>query len=152
MDFNADQERAIEWQCLKVLTSFYRSIDTANCGGIGSQLHPEGTWIRAGNKIRTQEEITADFAARPQGQILFHVVNNAIFKHRSSTHVDFSLYLSVARGRATLAPPEPNVFQGVQGIHLCQGEMWRTPEAWKIGLIDAGPPILRLELGGGQKQ
>jgi hypothetical protein len=143
---SAEEEREIAWDCLRLLTQFYRFLDESQFARLGALLHSQGVWVRQGRELRNAEQIVTELSMRPKNLVVRHFTTNALFEVRNAEHVNFSVYLGVVRADSASLPSGPPPLHGVQSVHVCNGEIWRTTEGWRIGRMDAGAAKMQIDL------
>jgi hypothetical protein len=137
---------ALEPILLRVLTQFYRSLDSGDVEGLSKLMAKQFVWRRQGTELRSMADIETTLSKRRSEAHFFHILTNVLFEQVRSTTVLYSGYLLVLRAYVNRAAPTSMAPSGPQSFHVCKGELALDGGQWRITSVDAGPPRLLLSL------
>ena len=127
-----DQERAIEWDCTKVLTQFYIYVDAGQYEEAAKMYTEDGFWTAGDLEKHGREAIYESMAKGLPTVFVQHMIQNIVVNVIDNDHANAVLYASVYRqGQGDMLPTTlPSI--GPWFIGRQDNKMVRTNEGWKI--------------------
>ncbi len=140
-----DQERAIEWDCAKVLTQFYLCVDGGEYEAAAEMYTEDGFWTAGDLEMHGREAISESMQTGLTTVFVQHFIQNIVVNVIDEDHADSVLYASVYRqGKADILPATlPSV--GPWFIGRQDNKMVRTSDGWKIARKDIRNHLQRTE-------
>ena len=134
-----DEERAIEWDCQKVLRLYFRYVDQRDYEAVGELFTENAHWRAQGVTLKGRDEIVkALYPALNEGTIR-HVYTNTIVNALDEDNAKVRSYNSIyysAEGRIE-DREGPLPFDGPHRLVDGQVSMVRTPDGWRIASLES---------------
>ena len=127
-----DEERAIEWECQRVLTQFCLYSDTRQYDKLVNLFTPDGVWHRLGEALAGHEMLRTAMEARPVEALSRHVVTNVLVTVIDADHADVISYKSIYRHEEGEMLAKPVPLNGPKWVSVYTDEMVRTDDGWRI--------------------
>lgn len=126
-----ERERAIEWDCTRLLYEFYACLDEKRYDDLGELFVEDGVWVRLGEELTGPARIKAAMAERDDWSTA-HLVTNARIFVRDDDHADTMQYITLYRheGVDPAAGPLPVVLP--LGILRHCDQLVRSGGRWKF--------------------
>ena len=134
-----DEERAIEWDCQKVLRLYFRHVDQREYEAVGELFTEDAHWQAQGVTLKGRDEIVkALYPALSEGTIR-HVYTNTIINAVDEDHAEVRSYNSIyySAGGRVEDSQGPLPFDGPHRIVDGQVSMLRTADGWRIASLDS---------------
>jgi hypothetical protein len=127
-----EQERAIEWDCIKVLTRFYDLFDRWDYKGMAALYSPDGRWYRAGKELVGREAILAELGLRSKAQKVRHILSNLLVDVVDEKHALLRSYLTVYRHENCVPSDREVLIHAPSLVLLVTANFEKTSDQWLI--------------------
>ncbi len=134
-----DEERAIEWDCQKVLRQYFRHVDQREYEAVGELFTEDAHWQAQDVVLKGRDEIVkALYPALSKGTIR-HVYTNTIINAVDEDHAEVRSYNSIyySAGGRIEDNQGPLPFDAPHRIVNGQVSMVRTADGWRIASLDS---------------
>ena len=129
-----DEERAIEWDCQKVLRRYYQHVDKREFEKAVALFTPDVDWLCLGVPLRGREEILVALHAALGKSTPRHVLTNTVVDVIDKDHAKARSYNTLTTSHETTYEigdsPIPN--EGANILVDLSEELVRTDEGWRI--------------------
>jgi hypothetical protein len=124
-------ERAIEWDCTRLVTSFYGLLDDKRYRELADLFTDDGVWVRLGEELVGGDAIVAAMAARDDW-LTAHLVTNISIHIVDADNMETTQYITLYRheGRSKDDGPAPVV--PPLGILRHRDRLVREAGGWKF--------------------
>lgn len=126
-----DQERAIEWDCTRLLYEFYACLDEKRYDDLGDLFVEDGAWVRLGKELVGPAAIKAAMAERDDW-LTAHLVTNARIFVRDADHADTIQYITLYRQEGVDPSAGPSPVVPPLGILRHKDQLVRSGGKWKF--------------------
>ena len=129
-----EKERAIEWECQKILRQYYQHVDRREFEKAVALFTPDVDWVGLGVPLRGREEILAALHPALGKSTARHVLTNTVVNVIDEDHAE-------ARSYNTLTTSHETTFEVGDSPIPCEGpnilvdmseQLVRTEEGWRI--------------------
>lgn len=118
-----------EWECHRLLLSFYKALDERRYADVAHCFAPEGEWHRGGSIVRGPAAVERVYEGRSSDTRSRHIVTNLLTTARGLDNVTFSLCITYYAGPE--GPAAPTV-AGPLMVLSSHGEIVRLSGEWRI--------------------
>ena len=129
---NRDQERAIEWDCTKVLTEFYIYIDAGRYEEAVKMYTEDGYWTAGDLETHGRDAICESMRKGMPSKHIQHMVQNIVVNVVDEDHADAVLYATVYRQEKTDMLPTTLSSFSPWFTGRQDNKMVRTSDGWKM--------------------
>ncbi len=129
---NRDEERAIEWECQRILTCFCLYSDTRQYDKLMNLFTPDGVWFRLGEELRGHEKLRKALEARPLEALSRHIISNVLVTVIDEDHAESVSYKSIYRHEAGETLDKPVPLNGPKWVSVYTDKFARTDDGWRI--------------------
>ena len=143
---NRDEERAIEWECQRILIRLCLYNDTRKFDELANLFTPDGVWLRLGEALEGRENIRKEMEARPAGVLVQQVLSNVLVTVIDADHAEAISYKSIYRHEEGETLDKPVALNGPKWVSVYTEKLDRTDEGWRIArkvgvtLFERDPP------------
>lgn len=127
-----DEERAIEWECQRILTRFCLYGDTRQYDKWVNLFTPDGVWYRLGEELRGHEKLRTAMEARPTAALSRHVLTNVLVTVIDVDHAESVSYKSIYRHEEGETLDKPVPLNGPKWVSVYTDKLVRTDDGWRI--------------------
>ncbi len=142
---NRNQERAIEWECQRVLLQYLRHVDQRDFEAAANLFTPDAVWSAQGVTLNGRNEILeALYPALSEGTIrhvFTNTVVNAIDEDNAECRSYHSIYYTADSRIEDHEGPLP--FEGPHRIADQVDQMVRTNDGWRIASLQSNSVFRR---------
>ena len=131
-----EEERAIEWECQRILTQFCLFNDRKQSDELANLFSPDGIWIRLGEALTGRAEIRLAMEARPAEALHSHVLSNVIVTVIDADHAEVISYKTIYYlvDGETLDLPVP--LDGPKWVSAYSDQFVHTDDGWRIARME----------------
>lgn len=125
------EERAIEWDCTRLITSFYMLLDEKRYDELAGLFAADGAWVRLGEELVGPDAIVAAMEER-EDWLTAHLVSNIRIDIIDADNVETTQYVTLYRqeGQAGADGPAPVV--PPLGVLRHRDTLVRDGAGWKF--------------------
>jgi hypothetical protein len=131
-----DEERAIEWECQRILTRFCLFNDCKQSDELAKLFTTDGVWFRLGEALVGREDIRKAIESRPVEALHRHVLSNMFVTVIDADHAEVSSYKSIYYHDAGETLNKPVPLNGPKWISAYIDSFVRTEDGWRIGRME----------------
>ena len=131
-----DEERAIEWDCTKVLNQFYVYADAGAYEAAANLYTEDGFWTLGDTELHGREAICDSLRAGMSPVFVKHFIQNIIVDVVDEDHADAVAYSAIYRHETADIANGAVPFVGPRHIGRRDYKMVRTSEGWKVARKD----------------
>ena len=91
-----ESERAIEWDCTRLVISFYNLLDEKRYAELADLFAPDGAWVRLGRALVGPNAIVEAMRER-ENWLTAHVVTNIRIEVIDADHAETTQYITLYR-------------------------------------------------------
>lgn len=142
-----NQERAIEWDCQKIVREYYQHVDRREFEKAVALFTPDVRWEVLGVKLQGRETLLKGLNGALGDGTIRHVVTNCLVDVVDGDHADVCFYLSIyyTQGIKVEEQDGPLPFEGPHRIMDQGDKMIRTKDGWRTA-YRWGKPIFRRDI------
>ena len=128
------QERAIEWECQRVLRQYYHYVDQREYEKAANLFTPDVDWQAMGVHLKGRDEILKGLVGGLAEGTIRHVITNTVVDVIDETHAVSKSYNAdyYEPGVKVEDSDGPIPFEGAHRIHDNYAELVHTDEGWLI--------------------
>jgi uncharacterized protein (TIGR02246 family) len=131
-----DEERAIAWDCQRILTKFCLFNDGKRSDELANLFTPDGVWIRLGQSLTGRENIRKAMEARPATALHLHVLSNVIVTVTDADQAEVTSCKSIYYDAAGESLDKPIPLNGPKWVSVYTDKFMRTDEGWRIARME----------------
>lgn len=148
-----DEERAIEWECQKVLRLYYQHVDRREFEKAVALFTPDVDWLGLGVPLRGREEILVALNAALGKSTARHVLTNTVVDVIDEDRAEARSYNTLSTSHETTfeVGDSPIAYEGPNILADMSEKLVRTDEGWQIawrravGIFRHNPQPIPLE-------
>jgi len=128
---NGDTRRAIEADCIRVMTQQLFYLDERRYDDLLPLFLPDATWQRNGETFKGRDAIAAAMTARPADWVVRHVATNFLADAETERRAHVTFYITAYLSQK----PDDAAMREIEGPYLVlvvNADLDRTPDGWKI--------------------
>lgn len=130
-------DRDTEWECGRVLTSFFARLDERRYDDLIALFAPDGEWIRHKETLKAGEGILAAMKARPADLAVQHVLTNLLVRGHGADAADARAILTVYLHRGEVAKGAPAPLAGPATVNVVEASLRRGESGFQIVRLSA---------------
>ena len=129
-----DEERAIEWDCQKVLCLYYQHVDQREFEKAVALFTPDVDWVGLEVPLRGREKVLEALYPALGQSTARHVLTNTVVDVIDEDHAKARSYNTLYTSHETTfkAGDNPIPFEGANILGDMSEELVRTDEGWRI--------------------
>ena len=129
-----EQERAIEWECQKVLRRYYQHVDRREFEKAVAMFTPDVDWLGLDVPLRGREEILEALHAALGKSTARHSLTNTIVKVIDEDHAEARSYNTLSTSHETTYDVGDSAigYEGPNILADMSEQLVRTDEGWRI--------------------
>ena len=147
------QERAIEWDCQKVLRQYYQHVDQREFEKAVALFTPDVDWVGLGVPLLGREEILEALHAALGNSTARHVLTNTVVDVIDEDHAEARSYNTLSTSHETtfevgdraIAYEGPNILADMSEQLVRTEEGWRIAQRRAVGIFRHDPKPIPLE-------
>ena len=126
-----DAERAIEWDCNKLLNQFYRLLDDKKYEALANLFADDGVWMRLGEELNGPAAIL-DAMGEREDWLTAHLLSNVQIEVSDPDHATSSQYVTLYRIEGYDPSGGPAEVTLPMGILRHRDQLVRIDNHWKF--------------------
>lgn len=126
-----EQQRAIEWDCTRLVTRFYGLLDEKRYDEMAALFAEDGVWVRLGRELVGPAAIVAAMAER-EDWLTAHVVTNIRIAVTDADSAETTQYVTLYRLEGVDAADGPAPVVPPLGILRHRDTLVRVGDDWKF--------------------
>ena len=129
-----EQERAIEWECQKVLRQYYQHVDRREFEEAVALFTPDVDWVGLGVPLRGRKEILDALSPALGKSTARHVLTNTVVTVIDEDHAEARSYNTLSTSHETMfdVGDRPIPYEGPNILADMSEQLVRTDEGWRI--------------------
>jgi SnoaL-like domain len=126
-----DSERAIEWDCTRLVIDFYKFLDEKRYSELAALFAEDGSWTRLGRELIGPRAIVEAMNDR-EDWLTVHVVTNIRIDVIDGDHADTTQYITLYRHEGWDAKDGPAPVVPPLGVLRHRDKLVRRNGTWKF--------------------
>ena len=127
-----DEERAIEWECQRILTRFCLFNDCNQSDELANLFTTDGVWFRLGKALKGRESIRKAMESRPAEALHRHLLSNVLVTVIDADHAEVSSSKSIYYHDAGETLDKPVPLNGPKWVSAYTDSFVRSEDGWRI--------------------